>query len=137
MVHFVNLTCPTYVQSFNSLCTGSLTCQDRISHKTVSPSVPFLSVMNIKPNVDGPSFDVVAVLDPLSQGTPIIHLFVLFWFLSTNTACECTVTHCCCVKQHLAQADKTQRNKSTIVRHKTVNPVHCYSNALVMLIGSL
>ncbi|XP_020604845.1 UDP-glucose:glycoprotein glucosyltransferase 1-like isoform X2 [Orbicella faveolata] len=37
------------------------------------------SVMNIKPNVDGPSFDVVAVLDPLSQAAqkiaPILAVF--------------------------------------------------------------
>ena len=55
--------------------TGLIRCQVRNSRKItygrlfVSPSVPFLSVMNIKPNVDGPSFDVVAVLDPLSQGS--------------------------------------------------------------------
>ena len=68
-------------------CTGLPRCQVRILRKItygrlfVSPSVPFLSMMNIKPNVDGPSFDVVAVLDPLSQGSLLIRLFVcLFWF---------------------------------------------------------
>ena len=68
-------------------------CQVRISRKLtyvrlfVSPSVSFLSVMNIKPSLDGASFDVVAVLDPLSQGSLVIHsfvcflfCFVLFWF---------------------------------------------------------
>ena len=55
----------------------------------------FFSVMNIKPNLDGPSFDVVAVLDPLSQGTPVIHLLVLVWFVSSNTRREYTVTRGC------------------------------------------
>jgi len=57
-------------------------------------SDPFLSVMNIKPNLDGPSFDVVAVLDPLSQGTPLILLFACFGF----TPCECTVSRGCFLK---------------------------------------
>ena len=50
-------------------------------------SVPFLSVLNIKPNHDGPSFDVVAVLDPLSQGTPVIHLFVGFLLVCIKQPC--------------------------------------------------
>ena len=72
-------------------CTTLMSCQVRISRKItygrrfVSPSVPFVSVMNIKPNLDGPSFDVVAVLDPLSQGSLLIHLFVCLFCLVLYT----------------------------------------------------
>ena len=36
--------------------------------------------MNIKPNHEGASFDVVAVLDPLSQGIPrLVGLFIVLY----------------------------------------------------------
>ena len=42
--------------------------QLQTAYQTVK-CVSFLSVMKIEPKQDGASFDVVVVLDPLSQGT--------------------------------------------------------------------
>ena len=50
------------VRCFNALVPLQTTFQ------TVK-CVSFLSVMKIEPKQDGASFDVVVVLDPLSQGT--------------------------------------------------------------------